>query len=297
VGSHRAEGSALRRRATQGGRRRAEPATPAAHGRRLHRPPATPQWVRALPQAGVVAVLGVTTILAPLVGDALLDEPAAVAEASAVAPVTEQARLTRSQAPAEPSGFRVVPDEPSPPSEPPPSSVSAAGPLLTPEQLVDLRSQAEQASRDLERSELPGCDGQVRQPGGSNGRLATDDLCPLWEPDHLLRADAAVTLARLNVEYQNVFGETLCLTDSYRSYSAQERLRATKPGLAAPAGTSEHGWGLAVDLCGGVERNGQRHQWLRDNAPQYGWDNPDWAREGGTGPYEPWHWEFGAGVA
>lgn len=297
MGSHRAEGPALRRQAAPHGCRRAEPATPAARRRRVHRTHAAPRWVRALPQAGVVAVLGVATIVAPLVGDAFLDEPAAVAEASTATPVAEPTRLTRSQAPAEASDFRVVPVEPSPPSEPPPSLADAATPLLTPEQLAELRSQAEQASRDLERSALPGCDGQVQGVGGSNGRLDTADLCPLWEPEHLLRADAAVTLARLNVEYQNAFGKALCLTDSYRSYSVQERLRASKPGLAAPAGTSEHGWGLAVDLCGGVERDGERHRWMRDNAPRHGWDNPDWAREGGTGPYEPWHWEFGADQA
>lgn len=249
--------------------------------------------MRALPQAGVVGVLGIATIVAPLIGDAFLDEPSVVAEAAAVAPAAQQTQLTFSRAPAQPSSFRVVPPVVPPPSEPPPSVVSAAAPLLTPEQLAELRSQAEQASRDFERSVLPGCDGEPRQGEGGNGRLDSDDLCELWEPGHLLRADAAVTLARLNVEYENVFGEALCMTDSYRSYPAQARLRASKPGLAAPAGTSEHGWGLAVDLCGGVEQNGERHQWLRDNAPQYGWDNPDWARKGGSGPYEPWHWEFG----
>ena len=67
-------------------------------------------------------------------------------------------------------------------------------------------------------------------------------------------------------------------------------------GLAATPGTSEHRWGLAVDLCDGVQKgSGSRFQWLRDNAPAYGWDNPDWARNGGSGPYEPWHWEYVAG--
>jgi hypothetical protein len=31
---------------------------------------------------------------------------------------------------------------------------------------------------------------------------------------------------------------------------------------------------------------------LRDNATAYGWENPDWALAGGSGQYEPWHWEY-----
>ena len=27
---------------------------------------------------------------------------------------------------------------------------------------------------------------------------------------------------------------------------------------------------------------------MLDHGPDYGWDNPDWARGG----FEPWHWEF-----
>jgi hypothetical protein len=27
------------------------------------------------------------------------------------------------------------------------------------------------------------------------------------------------------------------------------------------------------------------------HAPDFGWTNPDWARDGG-GREEPWHWEF-----
>ena len=241
-------------------------------------------------------MLGLATIVAPLAGDVLLDDAASVAEASGDRAAGPQPVQTQAHPVELASDFRVVPPaEPAVTAEPPPSVVTAAGTPLSPEQLAALRSQAEQASRDFERSVLPGCDGQVRETGASNGRLDTGDLCELWEGGHLLRADAAVTLARLNVDYENAFGEQLCLTDSYRSYSAQVRLRANKPGLAAPAGTSEHGWGLAVDLCGGVERAGERFQWLRENAPAYGWDNPDWATRSGSGPYEPWHWEYVAG--
>ncbi len=35
-----------------------------------------------------------------------------------------------------------------------------------------------------------------------------------------------------------------------------------------------------------------RYQWLRENAADYGWQNPDWALPGGNGPQEAWHWEY-----
>ena len=70
-------------------------------------------------------------------------------------------------------------------------------------------------------------------------------------PKHRLRADAAVALAKLDVAFSERFDEDLCITDSYRSLGSQISLAARKPGLAARPGSSEHGWGLAVDLCDG----------------------------------------------
>jgi hypothetical protein len=152
------------------------------------------------------------------------------------------------------------------------------------------------ASRSGERSVLPGCDGVAKITNAANGQLPDSSLCTLWNPKHRLRADAAVALAKLNVAYKQHFGNNICLTDSYRTISEQRRLRAVKPALAAVPGTSEHGWGLAVDLCDGVESGtGARFQWLRANAAAYGWENPAWAQVGGGGPHEPWHWEYVVG--
>ena len=84
----------------------------------------------------------------------------------------------------------------------------------------------------------------------------------------------------------------LCLTDSYRSYGAQVDVYGRKPHLAAVPGTSNHGLGLAVDLCGGVQTFGTAaYRWMKANAPAYGWVHPSWAEPGGSRP-EPWHWEF-----
>jgi LAS superfamily LD-carboxypeptidase LdcB len=89
------------------------------------------------------------------------------------------------------------------------------------------------------------------------------------------------------------FGTPLCITDSYRSYAGQRDAYDRKPALAAWPGTSNHGWGLAVDLCGGVNSAGTAQwTWMNANAGRFGFVNPDWARSGAEKP-EPWHWEFG----
>lgn len=166
-------------------------------------------------------------------------------------------------------------------------------PLVSADGTTRLRGLAD-ASRDADRSALPGCDGSVR-PAGENGLLATKDLCTLWDGRNQLRADAAVALAELNEAHVARFGTDLCLSDGYRTLASQRKLKAQKGGLAATPGKSNHGWGLAIDLCG-VQTSGARWQWLNDNGPVYGWENPTWAKRGGSGPFEPWHWEYIKGV-
>jgi hypothetical protein len=129
--------------------------------------------------------------------------------------------------------------------------------------------------------------------GYANGRIPADVLCPLpFAPGHMLRCDAAERLTALSAEFEQEFGYPIPLTDSYRPYAMQVAVKDTKPHLAAIPGTSNHGWGLAIDLddpiAGG---DSPEYVWLRLHAPDYGWDNPSWARLGGAKP-EPWHFEF-----
>jgi LAS superfamily LD-carboxypeptidase LdcB len=125
-----------------------------------------------------------------------------------------------------------------------------------------------------------------------NGQLPAHAVCPLPGTDEQLRADAARAFAALNARFRQRFGTRICITDSYRSYRAQARLYGTKPGLAARPGTSNHGFGTALDLCGGAEQESSRaHRWLERNGPQTGWTHPGWARSAGRRP-EPWHFEY-----
>ena len=129
--------------------------------------------------------------------------------------------------------------------------------------------------------------------GYANGHIPADVLCELdFSAGHLLRCDAAEALERLNRKFEKRFGNPIPITDSYRSYAMQVRLKRVKPYLAAVPGTSNHGWGLAVDLAEPINTgHSAEYRWLREHGPEYGWDNPSWARLGGVKP-EPWHFEF-----
>ena len=124
--------------------------------------------------------------------------------------------------------------------------------------------------------------------GYANGMLPVGALCPLDGTNGLLlRADAAAAFNRMAAA-----GGMPCAGDSYRSYGEQVAVYRTRPGLAAVPGTSNHGWGVAVDFaCGADQFGSPAYRWLKANGPRFGWNHPAWAEPGGSRP-EPWHWEF-----
>lgn len=123
-----------------------------------------------------------------------------------------------------------------------------------------------------------------------NGLIPTSMLCPLQQKGHSLRADAAIAFVSLNEAYRKQFGRPMCVTDAYRSLAEQQSVYYRRPGFAAVPGKSNHGLGLAVDLCGGVERfRSAEFNWLEKYGKKYGWIHPDWAYRS---PFEPWHWEY-----
>jgi len=142
-------------------------------------------------------------------------------------------------------------------------------------------------------SSVPSCSGNSTG-GYANGFLDPAALCPLYAaPGHRLRADAAAAFNAMSRARAGATGSPLCVTDSYRSYAEQVDVYSRKPSLAATPGTSNHGLGLATDLCGGVERFGSSaYLWMKANAGRFGFSHPSWAEPGGAKP-EPWHWEFG----
>ncbi len=123
-----------------------------------------------------------------------------------------------------------------------------------------------------------------------NGLIPKNLLCPIQQRGHLLRADAAIAFVSLNEAYKKQFGRDICVSDAYRTLAEQQSIYYRRPGLAAVPGRSNHGLGLAVDLCGGVERfRSPQFNWLEKYGKRYGWIHPDWAY---SSPFEPWHWEY-----
>jgi LAS superfamily LD-carboxypeptidase LdcB len=117
-----------------------------------------------------------------------------------------------------------------------------------------------------------------------NGRLPRELLTPIGIGQHRLWAPAAQQFVAMRTSAAQQ-GVSISVTDSYRNYDSQVELAARKGlsqngGLAAVPGTSEHGWGLAVDM----DVNGAGMAWLKANGGTYGWVQPT--------TREPWHWEF-----
>lgn len=126
-----------------------------------------------------------------------------------------------------------------------------------------------------------------------NGQVPPGGLCPLLgAAGESLRPKAAAAFNAMTKAYARDMGTPICVTDSYRSYSEQVIIKSQRGGWAAAPGTSNHGVGKALDLCGGINSFGSAaHAWMQQNAPLYGWFHPSWAQAGGALP-EPWHWEY-----
>jgi LAS superfamily LD-carboxypeptidase LdcB len=137
--------------------------------------------------------------------------------------------------------------------------------------------------------------------GYRNGRIPRNKLESINQGNHRLYKDAAQSFVRMASDAQKV-GLTISVTDSYRPLEVQIGLIPRKgayskdapfgtpsdtarypKGLGATPGTSNHGWGLAVDLNRGVSNWNQVSVWLQNNASAYGFR---------TISGEPWHWEY-----
>jgi len=129
----------------------------------------------------------------------------------------------------------------------------------------------------------------IRLSESANGQLPDSELSkiPVISGDssgHRLNPQAAAAYAEM-VAAAKKDGVSWGITDSYRPLEVQQRLVKQKGlysqgGLAAAPGTSNHGWGSAVDLK--VKKGDAAHTWLVNNAAKFGFS---------TIPREAWHWE------
>ena len=119
---------------------------------------------------------------------------------------------------------------------------------------------------------------------------------PVGQPEHRLPGDGAPT-SSTHVRASSI---NCSPCDRNRSRprpeptqpASRRRPQPPRRAVAATPGTRQHGLGLSVDLCGGVQDfSAPAHLWMQRHAPLYGWFHPAWAESSGVRP-EPWHWEF-----
>ena len=118
-----------------------------------------------------------------------------------------------------------------------------------------------------------------------NGQLPPVHWQSIGQGGHRLYAPAAAAWQSA-VAAARADGIDLKVTDSYRSYDQQVDLADRKGlykdgGLGATPGTSNHGWGLAVDVD---VSDPATLAWMRTNGYRFGFVE--------AVPREPWHWEF-----
>ena len=125
-----------------------------------------------------------------------------------------------------------------------------------------------------------------------NGRLGSAELTPVsggWSGSARLLPPAAAAWEEMR-SAAAADGIDLRAIDTYRSWEVQDaahqaHLRGEKKANVLPAGRSEHGNGLAVDVTNGnlIGVGDAEYTWLRTNGARFGWYPIS---------NESWHWEF-----
>ena len=127
--------------------------------------------------------------------------------------------------------------------------------------------------------------------GGGPGQISVNDTIAVSNGQRL-RKDSGAAFLQMAAAFKQATGKSLGLTEGWRSYDRQVQLynlyKAGKGNLAAKPGSSTHGKGTAVDINGMGAVGSASFNWLRQNAPKFGYS---WTG-GGFSQVEPWHWDF-----
>lgn len=129
---------------------------------------------------------------------------------------------------------------------------------------------------------------------GHSGCLSNLKSGQVGSSKYTLASEAAEGLENMYKDMPADVKNNLKISDSYRPLSIQCKIfdfdkfersgKAVKKGTAntaaAKPGTSNHGWGRALDLSGPTAQ-----KWIKENGPKYGWC---WGEAKG----EPWHFTF-----
>ena len=121
----------------------------------------------------------------------------------------------------------------------------------------------------------------------ANGRAPASALASI--PGGMLRHDAAAAWNAMNAEAKRRWGielRPLGPNSSYRTVTQQVLMKNLHGGNAATPGTSNHGWGLAVDVAT------KQMRWIIDQiGERYGW-----AKKWSDASWEWWHIRWREGV-
>ena len=129
-----------------------------------------------------------------------------------------------------------------------------------------------------------------------NARIPMTALAKVAGTDFFMEPHAAAALRTMMNAAKNA-GINLGIGNTYRDYDTQSSLyqahvSGNHPAPVAAPGSSNHGWGLAVDLSAVTD---QQFQWLLRNAKTFGFTNPWIEGKGDRSSVEPWHWEYQGG--
>ena len=125
--------------------------------------------------------------------------------------------------------------------------------------------------------------------GYANGRLPSSALASIPGRGRLHKPAAYAYTAMAHTARAR--GVSLAIYDgsisrSYRTLSQQYAAKRTYGSNAATPGTSNHGWGLAVDLHSPAQR-----RWIDNNGERYGW-----AKKWSDASWEYWHLRYRHGI-
>lgn len=136
----------------------------------------------------------------------------------------------------------------------------------------------------------------------NNGKVSSAMLVAIpWDTEKtLIAAPALADLTRLNDAFKKKFGKNLDIDLAYRTLETQKYYyQDLGPLIAAKPGTSNHGWGLAIDVPETYDYSfrGKYFTWLKANAHKYNWVHQKYLEEyranGTKNPYaEAWHFEY-----
>lgn len=132
--------------------------------------------------------------------------------------------------------------------------------------------------------------------GDSSGCISNSQLKSVGIGSHKLQTDAANAFIKMYEDMPDNVKKSVKLSDSYRPLNVQcnifdfdhyektgkKRKKGTSNTAAAYPGSSNHGWGRAIDIS---PPNVQK--WIKENGEKYGWT---WGEGRAVG--EPWHFTF-----